>query len=64
VQHGRGQPISHAGLVRHLTTETTERIADLLTANSSFILTIRSAGVPSPSPPLTPPRTPGVTPTS
>ncbi|MGN9784980.1 LLM class flavin-dependent oxidoreductase [Nonomuraea sp. ZG12] len=44
LQHGRGEPVSHAGLVRHLTGETTEAIADLLATKSRFILTIRSAG--------------------
>ncbi|WP_327108163.1 LLM class flavin-dependent oxidoreductase [Nonomuraea glycinis] len=43
-QHGRGEPVSHAGLVRHLTGETAEAIADLLATNSRFILSIRSAG--------------------
>ncbi|MBM9464389.1 LLM class flavin-dependent oxidoreductase [Aeromicrobium sp. YIM 150415] len=44
VRMGRGEPRSHSGLVRHLDADVANGIADLLSARSSFILTVRSAG--------------------
>ncbi|MCQ1952091.1 LLM class flavin-dependent oxidoreductase [Arthrobacter sp. zg-Y238] len=43
-QHGRGEPRSHSGLVRHLSADVARVLTDLLAAESSFILSIRSAG--------------------
>jgi FAD/FMN-containing dehydrogenase len=43
-QHGRGEPHGHSGLARHLTPFLTEGLARLLESNSSFLLTVRSAG--------------------
>ncbi|GAB7045867.1 LLM class flavin-dependent oxidoreductase [Catenuloplanes indicus] len=42
--HGRHEPVSHAGLVRHLTRGTGEAIAGLLASDGRFALSIRSAG--------------------
>jgi FAD/FMN-containing dehydrogenase len=41
---GHGEPRGHSGLVRHLTRDVAEGLAQLLAAGSSFFLTVRSAG--------------------
>ncbi|WP_434740547.1 LLM class flavin-dependent oxidoreductase [Micromonospora sp. SH-82] len=43
-QHGRGEPHGHSGLVRHLSADVAQGLADLLAARSSFVLSIRSTG--------------------
>jgi FAD/FMN-containing dehydrogenase len=43
-QHGRGEPHAHSSLAGHLTPAVTEGLAHLLASNSSFFLTVRSAG--------------------
>jgi FAD/FMN-containing dehydrogenase len=43
-QHGRGEPHGHSGLARHLTPALAEGLAHLLASDSSFFLTVRSAG--------------------
>jgi FAD/FMN-containing dehydrogenase len=43
-QHGHGEPHGHSGLASHLTPAVTEGLAHLLASNSSFFLTVRSAG--------------------
>ncbi|WP_338887969.1 FAD-binding oxidoreductase [Rhodococcus sovatensis] len=41
---GRGEPLGHSGLVRHLDADVARGLADLLSSKSSFILSVRSAG--------------------
>jgi FAD/FMN-containing dehydrogenase len=43
-QHGHGEPHAHSSLAAHLTPAVTEGLAHLLASNSSFFLTVRSAG--------------------
>jgi alkanesulfonate monooxygenase SsuD/methylene tetrahydromethanopterin reductase-like flavin-dependent oxidoreductase (luciferase family)/FAD/FMN-containing dehydrogenase len=43
-QHGRGEPVSHSGLVRHLTPQVATAIANLLESGNGLFLSIRSAG--------------------
>ncbi|WP_166793248.1 FAD-binding oxidoreductase [Cryobacterium lactosi] len=43
-QHDHGEPHGHSSLARHLTPAVSEGLAHLLTSNSSFFLTVRSAG--------------------
>ncbi|MDO9441795.1 MAG: FAD-binding oxidoreductase [Beijerinckiaceae bacterium] len=42
--HGYGEPRGHSGLARHLNTAVTDGLAHLLGSDSSFLLTVRSAG--------------------
>jgi alkanesulfonate monooxygenase SsuD/methylene tetrahydromethanopterin reductase-like flavin-dependent oxidoreductase (luciferase family) len=43
-QHGQGEPRSHSGFVRHLSTDVARGLADLLASGSPFLLSIRSSG--------------------
>lgn len=43
-QHGGGEPRGHSGLAAHLTADVARALADLLAVESSFLLSIRSAG--------------------
>lgn len=43
-QHGRGEPRSHSGLIRHLIPPVTEALAALVSADAQFVVAIRSAG--------------------
>jgi FAD/FMN-containing dehydrogenase len=43
-QHGHGEPHAHSSLAGHLTPAVAEGLAHLLASNSSFFLTVRSAG--------------------
>jgi hypothetical protein len=43
-QHGRGEPNGHSGLAQHLTPDLAVGLTHLLESNSSFFLTVRSAG--------------------
>lgn len=42
--HGYGEPHAHSGLARHLNSSVSDGLAHLLRSDSSFILTVRSAG--------------------
>jgi FAD/FMN-containing dehydrogenase len=43
-QHGRGEPRSHSGLIRHLTPPITDALAALSGTEAQFVVAIRSAG--------------------
>lgn len=43
-QHGRGEPRSHSGLIRHLTPPLTGALTALLRTDAQFVVAIRSAG--------------------
>ena len=42
--HGRGEPHGHSGLARHLTPQVADGLAHLLESDSSFLVSVRSAG--------------------
>ncbi len=41
---GRGEPHAHSGLVRHVGADVADGLAELLSSDSPFILSVRSAG--------------------
>ncbi|MFI6426885.1 LLM class flavin-dependent oxidoreductase [Promicromonospora sp. NPDC050880] len=43
-QHGHGEPHGHSALARHLDTDVANGLAELLASDTSFILSVRSAG--------------------
>jgi alkanesulfonate monooxygenase SsuD/methylene tetrahydromethanopterin reductase-like flavin-dependent oxidoreductase (luciferase family)/FAD/FMN-containing dehydrogenase len=44
VQHGRGEPRSHSGLLRHLTPPVTDALTELVSTDAQLVVAIRSAG--------------------
>ena len=43
-QHGRGEPRSHSGLLRHLTPSVTDAVTGLVGTDAQLVVAIRSAG--------------------